>query len=47
VYIHIGGSADIILPDNLTDIDNAIIEVKDGKKTIYPKTKLKDIPHPL
>jgi hypothetical protein len=47
VYIHAGGAADFILPDDLADIDNATIEVKDGKKNIYPKTKIKDVPYVL
>ncbi len=44
VYVHVGGEATFSLPNNLTDLDNAVIVIKDGKKNIYPKVKFKDIP---
>jgi len=44
VYIHIGGSADFKLPEDLVDRENATIVVKDGKRTLQ-KAKLKNIPY--
>jgi hypothetical protein len=46
VYISIGSSADFMLPEDLVDRENAIIAVKDGKRTLL-KTKLKELPYVL
>lgn len=46
IYIHAGGSADFILPKDLADYENAVIEVKDGKKSLK-KNKLEKIPHAI
>jgi hypothetical protein len=45
-YIHIGGSADFRIPEELVDKENAIITIKDGRKTIQ-KIKLKELPYAL
>lgn len=46
IYIHAGGAADFVLPKSISEKDNPMIIVKDGK-SILKKKQLKEIPHAL